>query len=153
MLIGIQTEIKNDYGNYLKKIFASVDVLQYEWDIITDDILYKENENTEQGLFKSSVLDGQCFNKAISKPSYYLIFADFKAYPSGVNRTKIQTFEDFMQSECEIVFMCCDSSFIEIYCKDEKILRTIYGNCKNFDCESVNYISIEQAKGRTLVAF
>lgn len=153
MTIGLNIKIKNEYGNYLAKIFASIDLSIYMWKIITDDILREENGELKQGLFETDLPNGNSFKNAISRESYYLIFADFKAYFCDVEYEPIQTFEDFMESNCQIVFMCWDSSFVEIYCKDKKILEKIYYNCKGFDCESISDISAEQARGKTLIAF
>jgi len=155
MEIGIRVVIKNEYNNYLEKIFAPINLLQYKWEILTDDIFYEEDGKEDQELFKSylHLLEGCSFKKAISRKSYYLIFVDIRAYPCNANIANIQTFEDFMRSECQILFMCWDSSYVNIYCKDKKMLEALYCNCNKFSCESVSYISMEQAKGRTLVAF
>ena len=153
IVIGLKIKIKNEYRNYLEKIFSPVHLLQYKWEILTDDILYRENGQLEQGLFEIGFLDGDSFKKAISRENHYLIFVDIRAYPCNANIANIQTFEDFMKSECQILFMCWDSSYVNIYCKDKKILEALYSNCNKFSCEPVSYISMEQAKGRTLVAF
>ena len=152
-MVGLDVEVKNGYNSYLEKIFKGIEISTYDWEIMTDDILYKENGEIKQGLFKSNLLDGIKFNKMIQRESYYMIFVDIRVYPRNAKRTYIQKYQDFIESECQIVFGCVDSSFITIYCKNRKILETIYNNCIEFKFDSVNYISAEQAKGRSLIAF
>ena len=154
MAVGLDIEIKNEYGNYVDKILASIDLSIYKWDIVAAEILCKGRENSSPPwLFDTGLMDGNSLKKAISEEIYFLIFADFKAYPLNAKQTHIQTFADFMASECELVFMCVDTTYVEIYCKNKDILDLIYNNCEGFNCESIAYVSVEQAKVRTLVAF
>jgi len=152
MKIGLKIEIPNEYGSYLKEIFESVDLTYYEWEVIFADIFYKEDDTIQQkSFFPSNLLDGDTFKGIISQESYYLIFLDLLAYPINVNRTRIKMFEDFIESECQLVFVLYDCSYVSIYCKDEKTLEAIYYNCKDFNCDSMNYISMEEAKGKQLI--
>lgn len=152
-MIALDIQVKNEWNSYLLKIFKEIDLLNYDFEIISDDILYKENGDIKQGLFGSDWLTGQEFFNYISKEQYYLIFTDIKAYPSNKEHTEINTFEDFLKSNCIIVFLCVDSSFIEVYCKDRYLLETIYNNCVGDDFEKVEFRSISDVSGRTLVAW
>jgi hypothetical protein len=82
-----------------------------------------------------------------------MIFVDIKVYPVGKDRASISTFKDFMESNCEIVFLCVDSGFVEIYYKDRKVLDTIHNNCTGEEFLKVEYITEEKASGRTMIAF
>ena len=164
-----------------KKIFRSVDLSRYYWEIVSDQVLYEVGENNEQGLFNSCVIEelerkgfsepnmskrahvgaydskvlinGKSIVNAIERDNYYFIFLDLKGYSSKESWGSIETYEDFVDSYCELIFMCTDSSFIEIYCKDELILQTIYNNCKKNNFDNIRYIQDFDAKGRSVIAF
>lgn len=152
-MIGLDIKVKNGYNNYLYKIFDGIDLLNYSWEIITDDIIYTENEDLKQGLFGTDVLNGEKFFKCISRDSYYMIFVDIKAYPVSSERIEIKTFEDFSKSNCKMVLLCVDSEYIKFYCKDITVLDKVYNNCTGKDFEKVQYLSIEDASGKEFIAW
>jgi len=181
MIVGLQFEVENKRNSYLKKIFESIDLSVYYWEIVSDQIRYEVNGIEDQGLFNSCVveelkkrdmikpntterlerndycseliIDGKSFVKAIKMDNYYFIFSDLKAYSNNEVWGNIETYEDYIDSCCELIFMCVDSVFIEIYCKDEAILRTIHDNCIKNNFDAIKVISDDDAKGKSVVAF
>jgi hypothetical protein len=107
-----------------------------------------------QGLFRNGILSGEELFNCISRDSYYMIFVDLKAYlPGSSSRIEIKTFEDFIKSNCELVLICTDTTYIEFYCKDESVLDKVYNNCIDSHFEKIKYLSIEDVPGRNLVAW
>lgn len=151
-MVGLEFKVKNGYNNFLYKIFNSINVQQYEWDIITDDIINSQSK-VNDGIFTSSTVDGKSFLNAIMDKNYQMIFVDLKAFKSGSEHIEITNFKDFTESDCEIIFLCVDSIFIEFYAKDELILNTVYNNCIKFGFEFSNYISKEEASTKPLIAW
>ena len=152
-MIGLDIEVKNGYSNYLYKIFNGIVFLNYMWEINTDDFLYTENGEIKQNFFGAYLLNGEEFLKCISRGSYYMIFTDIKAYPLGKESIKIKTFEDFLESSCEMVLLCTDSVFIEFYSKVRDILDKVYNNCIGNEFEVVVYKSVADVSGRNLIAW
>lgn len=152
-MIGLDIKVNNEYNSYLHKMLNGIDFLKYQWQIYADQIFYKENGNLDQGIFNACVLSGEEFIKCISRNSYWFIFVDIKAYKVGSESAEIETFEDFISSDCELVLLCTDSSYIEIYCKDKEILDMIYNNCTGDEFDKVQYVSCDEASGRGLIAF
>ena len=152
-MVGLDIKIKNEYSNYLYKIFDRIDLSKYIWKINTEDFLYTDNGSTKQNFFGADILSGEEFYRCISRDSYYMIFADIKAYPIGSTQTEIKTFGDFWESDCEIVFLCTDSTFVELYSKDRSILDRVYNNCKTNGFEDVKCRSFMDASERNLVAW
>ncbi|WP_080066727.1 DUF2691 family protein, partial [Ruminiclostridium hungatei] len=150
-MIALDINVKNENNNYLGKIFSGIDVLQYEWEIIHEDFLYYDNGERKEKFFEIDILSGEEFLKCISRDKYYMIFLDIKAYPINSKRVEINTFKDFLESNCEFVFLCTDSGFIEFYCKDRDILDKVYNNCICNGFEKVQYKSIADVSGRNLV--
>ena len=153
-MIGLDIRVENEYNNYLYKIFNGINLSNYVWQIITEDILYRENGELKESLFKSNVLSGEEFFKYIFKDSYYLIFADIKAYPVGNEPNKrIENINDFLKSGCEFIFLCTDSKFLEFYSKDKEVLDKVYKNCIDNKFEEVKYMSIEDVSERSMIAW
>jgi len=152
-MIGLDIKVKNEYSNYLYKIFNGIDLKKYIWEINADDFLYSDNGDIKQNLFGSNVLKGEEFLNRISRESYYMIFTDIKAYPIGKERMEIKTLEDFSKSNCEVVLLCTDSIFIEFYSKEEQILEKVYKNCTRENFEKVEYLSIEDVLSRSFIAW
>jgi hypothetical protein len=152
-MICLDIRVKNEYSNYLYKILNGINLLNYVWEINTDDFLYSENGDLKENFFGSNVLSGEEFFKCISRDSYYMIFVDIKAYPVGNESIEFETFDDFLRSNCELVLLCTDSIFIEFYCKDRDILDKVYNNCITDEFEEVQYKSVADAAGRNLIAW
>ena len=148
VMIGLDIMVKNAADNFLYKIFNGIDVSDYIWIIDADEILYTENDKHMQELFSSNVMSGEDFLKCISRENYYMIFADIKAYPIGSDCSCINTYEDYLKSDCQIILLCADSSFIDFYSKDIEIINKVNENCINYNFEQVNPVT-EQNDTRT----
>lgn len=153
-MIGLDIKVnQNCNRDLIHKILNGIEFKKYQWHIYADQILYKENKKIKQGIFNSHVLSGEEFAKSISRKGYWFIFVDVKAYKVGCEGNEINNFKDYINSNCELVFLCTDSIYVEIYCKDKNLLETIYNNCASDDFDSVQYISYDEALGRNLIAF
>ena len=124
-MIGLDIKVKNVPSNYLNKILYDINLFNYDWEIIADDFIYYENGELTEYFFGADVLNSEEFIKCISRDIYYMVFADIKAYPLGNERIEINTFKDFLRSNCVMVIPCSDISFIEFYCKKKEILKII----------------------------
>ncbi|MEA4828105.1 MAG: DUF2691 family protein [Clostridium sp.] len=152
-MIGLDIKVKNGYSNYLNKILDGINLFNYIWEINADDFLYSDNGEVKEDFFGADILNAEGFIRCISRDSYYMIFADIKAYPLGSERAEIETFKDFLRSSCVMVILCTDSSFIEFYCKDRRILDQVYNNCINSGFEKVEYKSADDVSERSLIAW
>lgn len=156
-MIGIQFQIPNEYNNFLFKIFSGVNVMQYEWDIITDSSIEKNTLTGEikksNGIFTANKLTGELFYKCISKKCYYMIFIDVKAFSKGSQHTCISSFADFINSDCQLIFLCTDSQFITVFCKDRGVLKQIFDNCCMFNFQKANFISHQDGNQYEVIAF
>ena len=152
-MIGIRFEVKNEYNNFLKKILASIDVQKYEWDIITDDIIKAEKLRTNDGIFAADRVNGLHFLDCISKGRYYMIFVDLKAFPAGSYHAQIETYEDFINSDCQMILLCVDSIFVEFYSKDELTIKTVYKNCIDYEFENIKFILPDEDSEKSMIAF
>lgn len=142
-MIGLNIRVKNVSDRFLYKLFNGVDLSKYTWKISADNIMYNENGEHMQEFFGCDTVSGEDFKKCISRDSYYMIFADFKAYPVGSNQQDIETYTDYLQSDCQMIILCTDSVFIDFYCKDNEILDKVHKNSLDNNFEQVYAITKE----------
>lgn len=153
MIRGINCQIPNDYGTYLKDILKTFDVTKYSWRIGAGES-YKLVENNIEPLFPEGrlELEGSELKEIIETDIHYLIFVDLQAYPKE-NLSEIKTYEEFMNSDCELVVNVVDSSYTDIYCKDKRILEKFYRQFQENGYEKINYITDENDTRTCLVAW
>jgi len=88
-------------------------------------------------------MKGQDLSETLKSRVYYIIFANFKAYLKGEIIKDVLTYEEFLNSQCQLVLLLVDSLYVTIYCKDEKILNDLYLNGVRKGYENVEYITDE----------
>lgn len=104
-----------------------------------------EDDKLGELLFPEEIndMDGLILKRFLEDNKYYLIFADIKAYPKGRNPANIETYEEFVNSDCELVLLVVDSVYFTIYCNRKK-LETLYNNAKLNGFEDLQYITDEK---------
>lgn len=141
-MIGITFRLKNEYGNFLAKIFDNVEVDNFTWNIVDNEIIYKdENNHLNTSIFNENIMNGSSFLQCIKIEKYYLIYADIKAFYNKTQITNIETYDDFVNSDCEIALFCTDTVDIELYCKNKIILNKIIENCSRFEFNDFQILS------------
>lgn len=65
----------------------------------------------------------------------------------------IFTYEDFLVSQCEIVLLIVDSSYVTIYAKDEHVIDCIHRKAVQNGYENIEYITDENNLRTTLTSF
>lgn len=134
-------EIPNQYGRFLSKIFCGIGIENYNWSYSWDDIIFIDengsdaNSNYIDNKQIDGVIKGSELLKIIENYDYYLIFLDITAFKNCAEVTSIDTYNDFLNSSCEISFIIADSTYCEFLCKDEKIFNQVVSNCKEFNFE------------------
>lgn len=119
--------LDNKYSNYFYKIFHGIDFELYYWDLIYSDIICK-NDNAHL-LFEKKTLNANDFKQILKLNDYYAIEVDMKLYKQNTPTYNIKNFNDFMKSPCISMFLLYDCCFVEFYCKDKKIMKSVYQNC------------------------
>ncbi len=128
-MIGLSIIVPNNSNRYLFEILKDIELLNYKWAISADEVLYVENGIEKNSLFEDDIIDGEKLLQCIVKEDYYLIFADIKGYKLNGDISEVETYSDYLQSDCEFILLCTDSKFIDFYCKDKNNLKVVYDNC------------------------
>ena len=58
-------------------------------------------------------------------------------YPAGAPKEKIDSYDDFLRSACEMIILMCDCFYVEIYCKNAAWLQTLLRTAKEIPGTSV----------------
>lgn len=144
-MIGITFKLKNEYNNFLFKIFYNIGIDNFTWSIIDNEIIYKdENNHLSTSIFDENTMNGLSFLKCIGMEKYYLVYADIKAFNNKTQITNIETYDDFVNSDCEIALFCTDTVDVELYCKSKIILNKIIENCARFGFNDLEILTKEK---------
>ncbi|WP_438311722.1 DUF2691 family protein [Sporosarcina sp. FA9] len=151
---GVSFEILNKYGKQLFDILIEVEVSCWDWQIGGGEAYVIENGTLGKDLFGTiTSLTGRELIKLISENEYYLIFADLKAYKNFESELKIETYEDFLESDCQFVLLLVDSSFVTIYSKSKSTIQSLYNQAVATKYKKVEYITDDNDERTTLIAF
>lgn len=134
-MIGWSFRIPNKYGHVLSQIFHGIPIEKFTWRIDEDDI-FTTLDKEVCCLFSSPTLNGIEFKEKISLPSYYTFFAKLQAYPNTKNIQELITFEDYMNSSCELIVLITDGEFTEVYAKNQSYLEKIKENIIKYKFEN-----------------
>ena len=151
---GISFEIPNEYGKYLLEILGEIDVLAFDWKAGGGEAYVIEAGTLGSPFFPATcVLSGEKLYERITQKDYYLIFTDLKGFPHKADIEEVTTYQDFIQSDCEFVFLLVDSSYVTIYAKDPSLIEKILSKANASKYENVEMITSVNDCSGNLMAF
>ncbi|MFJ7661074.1 DUF2691 family protein [Lysinibacillus sp. NPDC097162] len=151
---GISFEIPNAYGKYLLEILDGINLKGLTLKIGGGESYFIENNTLGDPLFPNiSVLNEEGLYKQISREDYYLIFVDLKGFPKKSDVREIETYQEFVESECTFVLLLVDSSYVTIYSKDQVTVKHLFSKAITAGYENIEYITDENDTRTTLIAF
>lgn len=117
--------------------------------------MYVSDNNINNGFLfpqKKEILTNTEFMNIISQELYYTVFVNIKLYEKE-DELSINNYEDFQRSTCILVLFITDNEFVEIYSKEENILKTIYENALKNEFSDIKYITENDSKRKTFSAY
>lgn len=150
---GLSFEIPNEYGSFLGEILKPFDMTAFNWYIGGEESYFLHDGTLGEPLFPEEVygMDGVLLKGILEKTEYYVIFANLKAFPKEKNVIDIDTYESFLNSDCQFVLLVVDSIYVTVYCKDRDIIENLYHNAKINGYDNVQFIT-EENDWRTRVS-
>ncbi len=127
------------YGTILYDILKEVNFDRYFWVV---DSLFLIDNKLNDSLVEGVYLPKE-FQAAIIK-AHIPLFIRIRAYPLELYGLKIEEMEDykcFMNSRCEIVLLCSDGGYYEIYVKDDDVLSKIKQSCLGIKHDRLEFIT------------
>ncbi|TCI33508.1 MULTISPECIES: DUF2691 family protein [unclassified Exiguobacterium] len=138
---GVSFKIPNNYGTYLLEILKPIELSRYMWFILGEESYTVRDDELSELLFhEPTVMDGEAFGDLISQDQHYLIFLNLKAFPAGPV-TDVETYEAFLDSPCEFALLIVDSTFVDIYCKNQRMIESFYDHALSCEFKEVAYLT------------
>lgn len=132
-MIGIEFEFETAYEKILYDLLKNVKFDNYKWIVIQQEILYENNYDKQL----PSKLSGSELEKEFSSNgNYYVFFLNLQAYPNNSEIYHIETYDDFVNSDCELIVLFSDNKFIEIYVKSDELKKRII---QNIEAKKIKY--------------
>ena len=118
--IGIECFFKSyeDVWEVLK--FNGIDFEDYHFSVIFENMVSDLPEIFPSRYFNTLISKGEIFNLAV-----------FHLYRRDDKNECIDTYEDFLSGNCEMIILIADTCYVDIYCKNIDWLETIYKNAVN----------------------
>lgn len=145
-MIGIEFKLKTSYEKILYDLLKNINLDNYQCRIIQEEIFYESNP--ERSL--PSQLSGRELKKEISdNGNYFVYFLNLQVYLNGSKISHIETYDDFANSNCELIVLFSDNEFIEIYMKSNELKEKII---QNITSKGISYeIKTRENDGRYIM--
>ncbi|MCL2503926.1 MAG: DUF2691 family protein [Coriobacteriia bacterium] len=130
----------NATSDLLWQVLKCIDVEKYCWYSIQDQNEAWANFLEGTYAFEEDCYDGKSFLQEITS-EHYIIFLKLQAYFEDGGFSEVHTYEDFQSSDCQLLFLIYDCGFIDIYAKDETVIRAIYENAASNGYTEIRYIT------------
>ncbi|MCY8202800.1 DUF2691 family protein [Bacillus sp. N12A5] len=69
-----------------------------------------------------------------------------QAFPFSKTVNQIKTYAEIVDSDCELVLLLADSSYVSIYCKDENVIERIYFNALQNHIVEVQVVTMKMTQ-------
>jgi hypothetical protein len=136
---GISFILNKSEHSILASILDGIDITSLYWNVSENEIYVDEGED----LYIEKNIDGMTFLSIINIDYYFVYFANIKAYPDNNYSDNINCYDDFLNSNCELVILCSDGIYYEIYSKSEEMIKIIKFNCIKKCFDEIEYITDE----------
>lgn len=140
---GINLLIPNRHGSVLGELLEPFDTAACHWYNGGEEAYFIQNGKLEKPLFQGEIcgMDGALLKEIIDNNEYYVMFADLKAYPKETSVVNVETYEEFLDSRCQLVLLVSDCEYVSIYCKDQEILERLYNHAISKGFAEVKYVT------------
>ncbi|MCI3986008.1 DUF2691 family protein [Bacillus vallismortis] len=95
-----------------------LDISNYMWLTSGESYFVIDEELDNEELFNDyAIVEGTDFANRLE--------TNLQAFPFGKTVDQVETYEEFVDSDCELVLLLADSSYVEIYCKDRNAIEKL----------------------------
>ena len=144
---GISFKIPQEKTNILWKILGGIDIAKYWWyNIISQTEIWGVSDFED---FLEDHYRGKDFAEHIQN-EHFVLFVKLQAYASHSNFQNIPSFEEYIESDCQIVLLINDCEFVEIYAKDQTVVESLFFNAQRNGFKLIRYLTDETDTRTTL---
>lgn len=127
-IIGIEFYFETFYEKIIYDLLKNVDFKDFYWNVCEQEIYYENDEDKELPQF----MKNEELEKEINGDSnYYVFFLNIRGYKKNIDLKQIESYRDFLESNCDLILLFVDNSYVEIYSKSDVILKQIIKNCED----------------------
>ena len=103
-----------------------IDITAFSWRIGNGESYIIVNNELDKELFSGDkeVIEGVELRSLLENNKYYVIFADLQAYPKE-EFSDIETYDEFLKINCELILLVVDSCYVTIYCKNKGTIELL----------------------------
>ncbi|WP_138755024.1 DUF2691 family protein [Paenibacillus sinopodophylli] len=140
---GMTFRITNGFGKFLGEALQPFNTTEFNWYIGGEEAYFVEDAELGEPLFSGEIygMDGTFLKERLENNEYYIIFANFKAFPKEKQVIDVLTYEAFLNSDCHCVVLVADCEYVTIYCKDQGKLADLYNNAQQKKYLDVEFIT------------
>jgi hypothetical protein len=130
----------NKRGYYLKDLLEDIPLEKYDWVVFGMNDVYTKDPKVD--FLPFGIHTGEELARKLSENEHYIIYLGLLAYPKGqASVNKLKTYEDFMNSNSKLAILIDDSSFVNIYVKNEADLHLFEQTVQENDFTDLEYIT------------
>lgn len=133
--VGFDFTLKSCDKAVLLKLFDGFDFTKYKWDVVNLQSWDVDNND----LFDDGLYSGVEMIEKLKTPVMLIMFLEFFAFDGKVK--EMESYQDYKDSDCQLMMFVNDVNYYDVYCKDEKDLFLLSENAKKLNLESFEYIT------------
>jgi len=144
--VGLSFEIPNKYGTYLSEILDPLPYTEFLW-LIDDDEIYKiVDGKLHEGLFQNTnnILSGNELYEIANSCSQYMIFITLRAFNINGNIVPVTNYQEFMESDCQLILGVSDCSYVMLWCKDNSLISMMFNDVQEKGFHNLQYITEDE---------
>ncbi len=139
-MFAIKFEILNEYNNILGKVFENINFENVFWRVINQEVFDEKGKE----FFTKEIYSDSEFKNLINSKKYYPIFLTLQLYKKEGKIAEIKNYDDYFNSDCDLILYIIDNIFVEIYSKNKLYINKIRENAlKN------NFSKVENIKQKS----
>ncbi len=140
MVRGVSFRVPDEVGSLLYDAVQMINFNKYFWRVDSEEVYTENQQGIAVPLFNNRVYNGIEFVRKIKLNKYYAMFAEIKAFPQGSRIVEIANFDEFINSDCDLVLLVSAGTFFEVYCKDDILSKMIFKNAAEHKFSEISYI-------------
>lgn len=147
MIRGLELRLHRSELNAVYHLLSNISISNTDIYVCEEEIIIDDKAN----YYFPNKVSGNQFLSIINRSNYnnlYTISINTQIYPANATKNDINTYEDFLNSDCEIIFLLYDVDYVEIYVKSEAHLLQFIKNADAIGCPSIT-IKTDLNDGRT----
>ena len=141
MVRGIKFEVPNTWYPVIYLILKAINIDEFFWYLASEDVM-----GDHRDYFDKYKYAGTEFKKVIQEKDCYAISINLQAYLNENDIVEIHSYGDYQESQCKLLLLIDDNSYIMLYAKEQEILEAIHNDVELNGFENIKYITDENDK-------